>query len=59
MSLPQGGNSFVLWCSFILKQRDMMEGRKMDAYIAALIVTAATILCGAVLVSDAYKNPLD
>ena len=31
----------------------------MDAYVAALLVTAATVLCGVFLVSDAYKNPLD
>ena len=30
----------------------------MDVYIAALIVTSASIFCGYLLVNQAYKHPL-
>lgn len=30
----------------------------MDAYLAALIITSATLLCGVFLIKEAYKNPL-
>jgi hypothetical protein len=30
----------------------------MDVYLTALVVTGASILCGIVLINQAYKNPL-
>lgn len=30
----------------------------MDVYLAALVVTGASILCGYFLVHEAYKHPL-
>lgn len=34
-----------------------MEDMPMDVYVAALIVTGSSVLCGMFLVNEAYKQP--